>query len=54
MLGTVFSGYAYGITLGFDKVIEMDFSYIYFEVCIDGNLEGLVKGSRYGTNDGVG
>ena len=42
------------IKLGFYEVIELGFSYRYFDGCSDGKLGGLVTGVQYCINSGVG
>ena len=41
-----------GITLGIDFVTEQGSSEEYFDVCNNGNLEGLLIGSSLGSTDG--
>ena len=49
-LGTVFDVNLYEITPRLDKLIEFCFSDIWFEVCSEGKLEGLVAVFQDGIN----
>ena len=52
-MGTGFGRDTYEMTLGIYKVIELCFSYRYFEVCSDDKHEDLVIGVQDGLNYGV-
>ena len=53
-LGAYFDRNSYGITLIIDKVIELDFSGITFEVCNYVKIEGLVAWVQDSINADVG
>ena len=53
-LGTGFDWYTDGITFGVDERTELGFSYIFFEVCHEGMVEGILKVVVDGINDVIG
>ena len=54
MLVTGFDGYAYGITLGINNGVELDFPDRSFEGFNDGKINFLVVGFVDGINSDVG